>query len=86
MGKVPESKAVKVAIHDPNLVYQEQDSEGKVRTLFLTHPNGNRMLRRSRQRHHPFFTKDRSPGREWLQDLRARAKDYKEKSQNEKKG
>jgi hypothetical protein len=95
MGKVPPTHAVKdeagnsvTAKHNPNLVTEVQDSEGQVRTFFSTHPAGNRVQRRSRQRHHPFFTKDRSPGREWLQAMRehhrAQAEARKEKSEGEK--
>lgn len=65
---------LKVGEHDPNLTYRTQDPDGKVTirprvehviedgvsmTIPATHPNGNRRLRRARQRHRPEFTKHR---------------------------
>lgn len=53
------------ASHDEFLRTREKGADGKYRTLWLTHPHGNRKVRRYRQRHHPFFTKSRHKGRDW---------------------
>ena len=53
------------ASHDPNLYYQVQDEDGKVRTFFEIHPNGNRKQRRYWRRHNPRFTKKATGGRDW---------------------
>lgn len=58
------------ASHNPELMYQVQDEDGNVRTYFETHPLGNRKTRRYRSRHHPYFTKTRTGGRDWEITLR----------------
>lgn len=78
MGKVPETIVGNVANNDESLMYQEQDEEGRVRTLWTPHPHGVRAQRRFRQRHHPYFTKVPTRGRLWrialADDQRARQK------------
>jgi hypothetical protein len=52
----------------PGESYQEQDAEGHVRTFFLSHPAGNRRMRRAflfGVRHSPKYTKPFHVGREW---------------------
>jgi hypothetical protein len=67
MAKVPRvPKTTKqTTISGEDLSYEVQDEDGRVRTLFMTHPLGPRRLRRYRQRHHPRFTKPMHKGREW---------------------
>lgn len=47
-----------MAEHNPELQYQVQDDDGKTRTLFLTHPGGNRAQRRRKRRHLSVYTKN----------------------------
>jgi hypothetical protein len=39
--------------------------EGGIFNISAVHPHGNRMQRRHKQRHHPYFTKTRTGGRLW---------------------
>jgi hypothetical protein len=61
------------ASHDPDLHYQIMDTDGSVKTFYNTHESGNRRMRRSRQQHHPFFTKTRTGGRDWQKEWEARS-------------
>jgi len=79
MSKVVGTYTAKKAAHDPDLVYQVQDPDGTIQTFYNEHENGPRRQRRYKQRHHPFFTKTRTGGRNWQieweeKDANARAK------------
>lgn len=81
-GRVPPTfGSTQGASHDPNLYHQVIDEDGTVHTYYEIHPNGNRRQRRYRLRHHPFFTKTRTGGRDWqvrIKELsRARSLDTK---------
>ena len=73
------------ASHDPNLYYQVQDADGKVKTYFETHPNGNRKQRRYYRRHDPRYTKKATGGRDWqvLDRMRQRQSTEEPKDSNE---
>ena len=74
------------ASHDPNLTYQVEDDNGKVRTYFEIHPGGNRKERRYRRRHNPRFTKKATGGRDWqVLDKMRQAKNSGEEPQDGKK-
>ena len=73
-GMVP-SDSVSTEGHPNTPSYQVQDADGAVKTYFETHPGGNRKQRRYRSRHHPYFTKKRTGGRDWELIVRERSRE-----------
>jgi len=72
LTRVPPTYSNTRASHNADMIYEVADEDGKVRKYFEPHPLGSVKARRSRQRHHPFFTKTRHKGSDWFDLLNNR--------------